>query len=891
MIHGKKRLFPSDSNLAVLKKPFNVCHLLNSSSNLKMNNMKLKRGRNALFSAWAGIACCALSCLYSCNDGYDLMYKDAGFIGNSIYDYLESSGNYTNMVKIIDDLGYTDVLARTGSKTLFVADDDAFNRFYAKNDWGVSSYGELSTAQKKQLLYGSMINNACQVAYLSSAAGPIKGDCMRRLTSMSVYDTVPVMTPADMPDNPYWAYYKKAGKTFPCLHDMSTVPMIHFIEDFLQNRLITNDDCNFLFNYKTDRQAGDANVNGVMIEEQNIRCSNGFVHKMAEVMTPLQNMAQVVNNNGKTELFASFLERFSAPYYSEEATKEYNRLYNTSYDSVFQKRYFSERSQGGTALNLTPKEEPVEATLKFDPGWNEYYSQMNASTATNVALQENMGVMLVPTDEALRKYWEEGAGRVLKDYYGTWDKVPNKVISKMLNVNMLNSFINSVPSKFSTVLNDANDVLGITVEDVDSVILACNGAIYLTNKVFNPVSYVSVSFPALVNETMNIMYWAIQQLQYDIYLNSQNSYYSFFIPTNNSLLTYIDPCSYGKPNLQAYKFHYDETAQNENEKVYATIHVVNEDGSIQEEPIDSIYGDGGVNIITNRLKDILENHIVIGDVESGNTYYKTKSGGTIKVENAGKDNMRVAGSWQESQGEMVNIAKIYDQSAATNGVGNGKAYILESSPLQTTRKSVADVLSEHEEFSAFYELLKGSPYLVDVYEIGDEEHACPSPSLSLFNTFNYTIYVPVNDSIEILHAEGKLPTWDDVELEPDEEVRDSLSEVINQFVKYHIQDNSLYIGQGTISSTQYETAAYTLDEETNTLSYLKLNVEGDNDGLQIIDKAQNVRHVVKKDGLYNLMAREYQYDAADVQLASTLYTSSYAVIHQIDGVLDWEEAE
>lgn len=94
-----------------------------------------------------------------------------------------------------------------------------------------------------------------------------------------------------------------------------------------------------------------------------------------------------------------------------------------------------------------------------------------------------------------------------------------------------------------------------------------------------------------------------------------------------------------------------------------------------------------------------------------------------------------------------------------------------------------------------------------------------------------------------------------------------------------------------IPSTQYETAAYTLDEETNTLSYLKLNVEGDNDGLQIIDKAQNVRHVVKKDGLYNLMAREYQYDAADVQSASTLYTSSYAVIHQIDGVLDWEDAE
>ena len=52
-------------------------------------------------------------------------------------------------------------------------------------------------AQKKQLLYGSMINNACQVAYLSSSTGPTEGDCMRRLTSASAYDTVPVLRPIE----------------------------------------------------------------------------------------------------------------------------------------------------------------------------------------------------------------------------------------------------------------------------------------------------------------------------------------------------------------------------------------------------------------------------------------------------------------------------------------------------------------------------------------------------------------------------------------------------------------------------------------------------------------------------------------------------------------------
>ena len=225
-----------------------------------------------------------MGCFYSCNDGYNLIEEDPSWLGSSIYDYLKSNGNYTNVVRMIDDLGYADVLARTGSKTLFVADDEAYARFFNSRKWGVGSYEELSQSQKKMLLYGAMINNSCQVAYLSSSMGPTEGDCMRRLTSASEYDTVPILTPADMPDTKYWAYYKSAGKTIPCLEDMTTAPMIHFIEAYLQNRRITNDDCNFLFNYSTERQAGDANVNGVNIAEQNIRCSNGFVHKMAEVM-------------------------------------------------------------------------------------------------------------------------------------------------------------------------------------------------------------------------------------------------------------------------------------------------------------------------------------------------------------------------------------------------------------------------------------------------------------------------------------------------------------------------------------------------------------------------------------------------------------------------------
>ena len=484
-----------------------------------MAYMKAKLYFSGSLSKWLLGAMIAVGGLTAC-EGYDLAEEDPSWLGSSIYEYLQDNGNYTNMVRIIDDLGYRDVLAKTGSKTLFVGNDDAFGEFYKKNNWGVHSYDQLSLAQKKIILFGSMINNSCQVAYLSSSEGPTEGDCMRRKTSSSAYDSVPVLTPSEMPDNPYWARYRKEGKPIVCMSDITTKPMIHFVEAFLENKLITNPDCNFLFNYETERQPGDANVNGVLMTEQNIKCSNGFIHGMQHVLTPLPNMADLITYNPHTQGYAKLLNRFCAPYYAgDEATREYNRLYNANIDSLFEKRYFSERSQGGQPLDLTPDEGPVNGLLKFDPAWNQFYSATTNSTSANVALQENMGVMLVPSDEALNRYWNEGAGKVLKDYYGSWENVPDKVISKMINVNMLNSFTNSVPSKFSTVLNDANDELGLETQYVDSVLFACNGAVYLTNKVFNPVAYISVTFPALVNETMNILYWGVEQNGFELEFN------------------------------------------------------------------------------------------------------------------------------------------------------------------------------------------------------------------------------------------------------------------------------------------------------------------------------------------------------------------------------------
>ena len=834
----------------------------------------------------------------SCS-GYDLDEHEPDWPGAdlSIYGYLQGQGTFTNMMRIIDDLNYREVLDKTGSKTLFVADDDAFSRFFQKNDWGVRSYEGLSLAQKRMLLFGAMIDNSYQVQALSSTEGPIEGNCMRRQSSLSIYDTVTVMRKKDIPDATYWGNYQDRD-TLVVMHDMTPTPMIHFIERHMANKQITNDDYDFLFNYNTHRESGDASVNGAQIIEQNIKCLNGFVNRMSDVLTPLPNMADIIAKKPNTTIFAHLLERYQVlDYCGDEVTRSYNTNRGTSVDSVFQLRYFSKRSQGGSEFNTTHNQKShANGELRFDPGWNSYYILSNASAET--AMQQDMAVMLVPSDEALTEYWERGAGAALRNNFGSWDNVPYSTLTEFMNANMLASFISSVPSKFGSILNDAADPMGITKEHVDSVWLGCNGAVYLTNRVFTPTSFVSVMYPTVVDQNMSIMHWAIEQLNYGAYLNSLNSRYSFFLPSNKALLEYIDPCSYGKPQRQILRFHYDPNKKGN--EVYASIHNIDPETGVAGDSIGVYTNTGGKSLdgnpILNRLYNILDDHVVIGNVEDGHEYYRTKGGSTLRVRNVsqGAQGMLVEGSRQvNGETPSVPIDYIYDQ---TNG-GNGKSYILEQGPVLGTRQTVFNILGQHPEFSRFRELLEGSELLETIH---DSRFACSDTCISVFNNFHYTIYVPTNESIEALIAAKKLHTWDDVAvldtLYGDQKaLATQYAQEINEFLRYHIQDNALYIGadnttgndtfadDGT-TNISYETAF--IDKKNKTFNKLTVKTDKQGSSLSVTDKAGNTRRVMTdRPGLFNLMAREYTYQGQDKSRATIIHNSSSAVIHLIDGPL------
>lgn len=923
---------------------------------------------------YISMACLLFVCatVQSCKDEYIYDNQEPDFLGASIYNYLEEKGNFTLFLKVIDDLNYKEVLSKTGSKTLFVADDDAFKKGI-KEEWGLDSYEELTPAHKRIILYNSMLDNAYLLELMSNTPAanansePIIGRCLRQVTSSNVTDTIGLFFDKDLPqNNADWDAFRQTGIRLAL--DATSTTMVHFLEEQLYQNSITAEDLNILLNNKYDAKTSDAFIFDKKVIDQNVTCKNGYVHQLDGLLIPPSNMAEEIRTNGKTNIFSSMLDRFAVPVPNSALTAEYNRIYHYGDDAnaeqVYEKRYYTKGSNRGTAtdadkgflsyIDINENEHNAKdgAALFFDPGWNEYRAGSGSTTKEN-----DMAVMFVPTDEAMEKYFSlEGEGQALIERFKYRDSIPVEHIQYLMRNMMKNSFNAAVPSRFESIMDDARDPMGVTKDDIEEVIIANNGLIYITNKVYSPARYVAVTAPVLFSDTLSIANWAMTRYEYDKYLLSMGSHFSLVVPSNGALV-YYDPFTVNDPEPTAYVFKYNAKAQSEAGRVYAETWTYDPNSY---DPATNSYTllEKGTNLTTparieNLLKQMYEYYIVVGDFKNGNKYHMTKGYGTIKVETDNEGNVtNIMGGGEVQKGSVVPMGHIYPQK-------NGYTYRLDAAMIQPPTQSVYKVLSNTDEFEKFFELCAGSDQVINTIAPVDRTGAVIEDSIKryrifedmggldqnvrTFNTYHYTVYVPTNDKIEEAYAAG-LPNWFDMETiaedveekkltqtdkiaelddlkanaAPQEQIDalqaelDALTAEINatiaalkkdvelivNFVKYHIQDNSVYVDNLPHSITEGEQVRYQVKYETATLDQLTkrfstvmvrtegetIAVSGDFGEADDATSFYNTCHVINEEGtegtLYNIMTRDIEFETN-----GNIGTSSYAVVHQIDGFL------
>ena len=228
---------------------------------------------------------------------------------------------------------------------------------------------------------------------------------------------------------------------------------------------------------------------------------------------------------------------------------------------------------------------------------------------------------------------------------------------------------------------------------------------------------------------------------------------------------------------------------------------------------------------------------------------------------------------------------------------------------QSPVKSVYRAMTERAEsktdpFHNFYNLMLDA----GVFSMDDSYAMSDKYTIDIFNTYHYTIYVPSNEAIEAAINDG-LPTIESAEaylksvgIEPEDpdgiKYLDLVSSILHDFVCYHIHDNSVYIGGAQVDKREYQTG--NLDAVDNV--FRRLTVSANNTSLVVKDNAGYEHSVNVADGQegmsYNVMTRDYLFndgvsgvkeEDSNIKECKQIETSSFAVIHGIDGVLLYDQ--
>ena len=682
---------------------------------------------------------------------------------NSILSTLRQKGNFTNFIQLISDCGnefpnwrerWTDYLSGATNLTVFAANDEEWKRFFEKNaklsetdPWHTATSYEALTPDQKGFLLASALTHDRQIREMGKQG-------ILRLKSLISNDVwTPVLTPE------YCALWNITGE---------------------DQRLICGAPLSAPW------------MSGTNITAIDVPCTNGYSEEVSTPLTPLATMADIIRNNGKTDIFAHIMD-----FIQQQPVDPY----------------------GGYGTGL-----------RFDPGWAGYYDE--------VAPEKDMAAMFVPSDEAMWQFFIEGAGQTFLQVYAQptgedgslpyvkpatqeelmqqLDMVSVSVLTTLANTIMMRSFAASVPSNMLKLHDDAMEQL-FYAEDVDKIktcLMGCNGAVYIMDKVYGPMDYTGVTAPAFVSNTNQIMKSAIygdyMNLNYYAYLKTPQQDITLFLPSDSALFYYYDPISMKSRTPRTIEFYFAGGSFPVKMKFWNYYGPYNTSG-----PDDELLGTiGNVipgsssysnNEVTDRLKDILYNHSIVSDetqdIHSRNEYYRTFGGDVVKVVRDASGNIIGAKGGFQMENERLGITN--DTPGITEckvtqsfeSLANGQTYSL-AAPLVPTWRSLWSLMTNDQDqawsgkegyggetpYSEFYKLCTADGYETEIigcglvdgnlsraqlrsalkkYEIFTNDNGLDFNFSLLSGNTPYTAFIPTNEAVRKAIAQG-LPTWDDI---------------------------------------------------------------------------------------------------------------------------------
>ena len=796
----------------------------------------------------------------------------------SILSTLRQKGNYSTFLRLVqEDAYWTDQMNGATDLTVFAADDDSWQRFFAENanrlspdPWHTATSYEALTAEQKNALLAAAIVAPQKIADTAGIGG--SDDKLRVQSATKLAEVwTPILTPA---------YCDKYG--------------------------ITETDRTIISGTSSSApwMAGNSFV------EADIACGNGWLEQMAAPLKPLGTMADVIHENGNTDIFAYIMD-------------------------------------------LVVKDPDLSYPIKFDPAWAGYHDELLP--------EQDMAAMFVPSDKTMWSYFTEGAGQALltakptskEELIQQIDGISPSVLSALIRNGFMRSFAYTVPSKWSLLRDEAMQPLFDDVNKakakLDTCLLANNGMVYVMDQSFMSADYKSVTAPAYISSSCMIMKSAIysgaigvpdfMNLNYDAYLKVPQQDITFFLPPDSALAYYYDPISMKGRTPRVIVFQFTSGSFPVKVKVYNYFSPYRTGGEIGTigGPLPGSLGTCSNEEVINRLKDILYSHTIVNDgtqdIHSRNEYYRTFGGDVVKVvRDASGKIVGAKGTFQlENERQGINTGtRGVTECVVTNSyesLTNGQTYALDA-PLVPTYRSLWSIMTNDADrhfanedgfggetpYSEFYKLCAADSYqnlivgcgLVDGNLTSSQMKTALKKYVTFINDkgldFNlsyllgntpFTAYIPTNEAVQRAIAQG-LPTWEEISEDFNSHSSDGMLTsfedslriaekimILTDVVKAHFH-YGLAIADQEPFRKEYK--SLWIDRETMVSPKVTVNCTG-NGNMSVTDWKGHTFDITDNK---NVFVRDYTCSSSPIGSSMrgiTINAYRPGVVHQINGVL------
>ena len=406
---------------------------------------------------------------YQCVD-IEKYYERPSWLEKPIYEVLQQEGHFSQYLQCVDKTEYAIVLKGAGLYTVFAPNDSAFTAYLTKKAY--ASVSDIPAEEIKNLVAYSIIYSKWTSEHLGDYLNQrlyMPGAFKRKTNCYA-------LPYKDTEFNNNWVFNQTttSGVTaFSTNYQFSLsennykyLPI--FSEAYFNSFPDPLDASDYNTFFPNSVYTGKNVQEGTILKED-IIAENGVIHEVSTVSEPLRNMDEILRDSSYST-FKSLLE-----------------FKDTKGQNIFRKYVEAPTNWLDMFQKLRPGESIDKMYLKnydllaFSPILENIFSDASATYET----EKTGNSLFVPKNEALQAYMQN---KLLK-YYGSIDKLPQDVVTTLINTQMVKGLV--WPSQYQGSMTSTGEYVngegtyGKSFENagITDKKFASNGFVFLTDDV------------------------------------------------------------------------------------------------------------------------------------------------------------------------------------------------------------------------------------------------------------------------------------------------------------------------------------------------------------------------------------------------------------------------